>query len=188
MNNFQIIKDTVTMQNIVEYYRFKINHARFIKCPFHQEKSSSMKIYPGNRGYNCFGCGNNGSVIDFVSQYENISPYETVKFLNDAFNVGLDFNAPVSAFNRLIGDIRRLTRQLSSAYDDWLYWQIYELLGYDAGSSIIKSKNNIDDILRKLDYCKRKLRSGEFDQDVSDYFDTVVKGKIDRQMKNIIAG
>lgn len=39
---------------------------RFIRCPFHNERTPSFVIFPDN-GFKCFGCGAHGQgAIDFV--------------------------------------------------------------------------------------------------------------------------
>lgn len=39
---------------------------RMIKCPFHNDRTASMALYP-NGGYHCFGCGKHGNnAIDFT--------------------------------------------------------------------------------------------------------------------------
>ena len=35
-------------------------------CPFHEEKTASLKITPDKNLFHCFGCGAGGSVIDWV--------------------------------------------------------------------------------------------------------------------------
>ena len=65
------IKDTVKMHNILHKYAIKCNKGGFICCPFHKEKTASMKIYDSS--YHCFGCGEHGDVIDFVKKYEQIT-------------------------------------------------------------------------------------------------------------------
>ena len=67
MNNYALlIKDAVSMREIAEYYGFKIERGGFIKCPFHDgDKTASLKIYDGIRGFCCFGCNLSGDVIDF---------------------------------------------------------------------------------------------------------------------------
>jgi len=41
-------------------------------CPFHQEKSPSFTVNPQRQRYHCFGCGEDGSVFDFVAKYESV--------------------------------------------------------------------------------------------------------------------
>lgn len=39
---------------------------KFIRCPFHNERTPSFVIFPDN-GFKCFGCGEHGQgAIDFV--------------------------------------------------------------------------------------------------------------------------
>ena len=41
-------------------------------CPFHEEKSPSFNVSDEKGFYHCFGCGANGSVIDFVMQHQQV--------------------------------------------------------------------------------------------------------------------
>lgn len=54
----------------------KFNREGFIKCPFHNEKTPSLKVrfYPDKNKYKfkCFGCDTGGDVIDFIMKYKNI--------------------------------------------------------------------------------------------------------------------
>lgn len=61
------IKARLSMRQIVERYGLKMERGGYITCPFHDERTPSLKIYdqPG-KGFCCFGCGAAGSVIDFV--------------------------------------------------------------------------------------------------------------------------
>ncbi len=43
----------------------KINHSGFAKCPYHNEKTPSLKVYSDNR-WHCFGCSKDGDVVDIV--------------------------------------------------------------------------------------------------------------------------
>lgn len=53
-----------------------------IKCPFHPDKTPSLKIYPKTRTWNCFGCGARGSPLDFVMQFHHLGFKEAVEYLS----------------------------------------------------------------------------------------------------------
>lgn len=63
------IKQQYSMREIVERYGFRPNRAGFIPCPFHKEKTASMRIYKDS--YNCFGCGANGDIFTFIQKMDN---------------------------------------------------------------------------------------------------------------------
>ncbi len=50
-------------------------------CPFHKEKTPSFTVSADKQLYYCFGCGNGGTVINFVMQMENLDFVEAVKYL-----------------------------------------------------------------------------------------------------------
>lgn len=58
------------------------NFNKNIKCPFHEDKSPSLKIYTKTNRFVCFGCGARGSPIDFVMKNKNCSFQEAVLYLN----------------------------------------------------------------------------------------------------------
>jgi DNA primase len=62
--------------------------ANFIACcPFHQEKTPSFTVSPSKQFYHCFGCGEHGSAISFLIEYEGLSFVEAVTEL--ANTIGL---------------------------------------------------------------------------------------------------
>lgn len=61
----------------------------FSRCPFHNEKTASFKLFENNNSFYCFGCGVGGDEINFVSKLFNISYYESMKKLNEDYNLGL---------------------------------------------------------------------------------------------------
>ncbi len=52
-------------------------------CPFHHEKTPSFAINEAGQYYHCFGCGESGDVIRFVSEMESLDFMEAVKVLAD---------------------------------------------------------------------------------------------------------
>lgn len=73
--NSEEIKATYSMRDVLERYGLRPNRSGFICCPFHKEKTASMKIYQDS--FYCFGCGAHGDVFDFVGAMDGLSFRET---------------------------------------------------------------------------------------------------------------
>lgn len=85
-----IIKDSINLRDAVIKYGFEPNRAGFICCPFHHEKTPSLKIYSNGRGWTCFGCHAGGTLIDFVSKLFELSITETIARIDSDFALGLE--------------------------------------------------------------------------------------------------
>lgn len=86
------IKSRLTMAAVAEMYGFTPNRDGFLACPFHDggnERTPSLKVYPGHNGFYCHACTAGGSVIDFVMKLFNIPFREAVRKINDDFCLGL---------------------------------------------------------------------------------------------------
>lgn len=84
----QVIRDTVTMEQVVSLYGYKVKRG-FMVCPFHGDTDASLKVYRGTGGWHCFGCGKGGSVVDFVMEQEGCDFRTAVAALDKAFRLGL---------------------------------------------------------------------------------------------------
>jgi DNA primase len=60
-------------------------------CPFHDEKTPSFNVNPANGYYMCFGCGESGNVITFVTKHDHMSFPEAVEHLARRYGVDLQF-------------------------------------------------------------------------------------------------
>ena len=87
MDIYSEIKDRLTMSEVVRRYGFEPNRSGFLSCPFHSEKTASMKIY--DKSFYCFGCGAGGDMIKFVSMLFNIGNSQASIRLNDDFGLRL---------------------------------------------------------------------------------------------------
>ena len=83
------IKDRITMHDVCRFYGVEVNRNGFARCPFHNEKTASMKVYPNKGGFYCFGCGASGDVITFVQKYFDIDFPTAIKRINEDFALGL---------------------------------------------------------------------------------------------------
>lgn len=61
-------------------------------CPFHGEKTPSFTVNEAKQFFHCFGCGVNGSVIDFVMEWDRCDFREAVAILGG--NTDLDDCGP----------------------------------------------------------------------------------------------
>lgn len=61
-------------------------------CPFHGDKDPSLKVDRGRGTWHCFGCGEGGSVFNFVMKDQGLSFPEAVRDLAGQF--GVDLPAP----------------------------------------------------------------------------------------------
>jgi len=86
MNIFKDVKDAISTREVASFYGIKVSRNGMCCCPFHSDKHPSMKL---DRRYHCFGCGEDGDVINFVGKLYNLSPYTAaVKLITD-FKLGI---------------------------------------------------------------------------------------------------
>lgn len=76
------------MPEVARRYGIEPNRAGYAVCPFHREKTASLKLHQDH--YYCFGCGAHGDVIDFVSRLCRINALDAAKQLNKDFCLRLD--------------------------------------------------------------------------------------------------
>ena len=84
MSIFEEVKRSVTTRQAAERYGIRVGRNGMCRCPFHDDKTPSMKV---DRRVHCFGCGADGDVIDFVSRMESISPKEAALMLARTFSI-----------------------------------------------------------------------------------------------------
>jgi DNA primase len=59
-------------------------------CPFHSEKTPSFSVSKERQIFNCFGCGEKGGVVQFISKYKHLDYWESLKFLADKYRITID--------------------------------------------------------------------------------------------------
>ncbi len=88
MNVFDAVKQSVTAREAAEHYGIHVRPNGMACCPFHHDRTPSMKL---DRRYHCFGCGADGNVIDFVSGFLGISSTEAAMKLAQDFGVTYEY-------------------------------------------------------------------------------------------------
>ena len=84
MNIFKSVKEAVSVMDAASFYGIKVNRSGLCNCPFHNDRTPSMKV---DIRYYCFGCGATGDVIDFVGKLFGLSPLDAAKKIAIDFNI-----------------------------------------------------------------------------------------------------
>lgn len=118
-------------------------------CPFHNENTPSFSITPSKNSWYCFGCGNGGSIIDFVMKYKKISFTKAVSVLLDYANIDISNMKIESETFQLFKKLAKLTNKTSSKNEHIILlpdiMDTYEFSGLD----IWKKEGISDSILNK---------------------------------------
>ncbi len=64
------IKQRLSIETVLNHYNLQADKNGMLCCPFHKEDKPSLKIYTNTNTFNCFGCGANGDVIEFIQKKE----------------------------------------------------------------------------------------------------------------------
>ena len=81
MNVFEAVKQSITTRQAAEHYGIHVGRNGMACCPFHHDKTPSMKL---DRRYHCFGCDADGDVIDFAAALYGMGKKEAaVQLAND---------------------------------------------------------------------------------------------------------
>ena len=85
MNLFDTVKAAVHPRMAAERYRLPVQQGGMVCCPFHADRTPSMKL---NEDYfYCFGCGASGDVIDLAAKLFGLSGYDAAKKLAADFGI-----------------------------------------------------------------------------------------------------
>ena len=63
-------------------------------CPFHQEKTPSFTVSPSKQFYHCFGCGEHGSAISFLIEYDGLTFVDAITELANSIGLKVPNDAP----------------------------------------------------------------------------------------------
>ena len=85
MNLYEQLKNQLTPKHVTERYGPPIHRGNMICCPFHDDRTPSMKLYDDH--FYCFGCQKSGDVIDLAAQLLRLTNYEVAKLLSADFGI-----------------------------------------------------------------------------------------------------
>lgn len=126
------VRETATCRKFAEYIGLRINRAGFCCCPFHNERTPSLKIYDESNSWYCFGCHRGGDVFAMASIYYGTGFSDTVRTLALAFGINKQERAesrPDSlriAVERAKGKISRQREERERERIEAEYWNAYD--------------------------------------------------------------
>ncbi|MDR1674015.1 MAG: hypothetical protein LBR54_01000 [Oscillospiraceae bacterium] len=82
---FSDVKERLNLREVAEYYGLEVNRGGFVSCPFHDERTPSMKLYDDH--FYCYGCGCHGDVTDLTAKIFNLSPIDAARKLASDFGI-----------------------------------------------------------------------------------------------------
>jgi len=128
LNIFEAVKQHVTTRQAASFYGLKVNKSGMCCCPFHPDKTPSMKV---DTRYHCFGCGADGDVVSFVQRLFDLKPYQAARKLAEDFCLMLSEKTPLPVKRGTHRDVRRLSidaaqlddavKRIYRVYCDYLY-------------------------------------------------------------------
>lgn len=162
MTPAEIIKNTLKMQDVFSKYGYSMNRNGFMRCPFHEEKTASLKAYADDTKWKCFGCGRGGTVIDFVMELFGINFGQAVVRISSDF--GLNLTSEKADARKMIELRKRKKKEeqellsFRSEYMNYVYryryyWNILkytdipkpdDLLSHEIAAELSKARSEID--------------------------------------------
>lgn len=114
MNLYEQIKTKLTPRCIAERYGPQIHRGDMICCPFHDDKTPSMKLYDDH--FYCFGCQKSGDVIDLAAGLFGLTNYEAAKKLSADFGIMSSIKVPIVKRSDNYGQTRRFHEDEQECY------------------------------------------------------------------------
>lgn len=86
---------SVNILSIAEDLGIVVKHKK-CKCPFHDDKTPSMKFWPAINAWKCYGCGAKGTNIDLVMKLEGLNFPDACKWIAERHDIPLEHEQPQS--------------------------------------------------------------------------------------------
>ncbi len=88
----QKINEEARVEDVVgEFVALKKRGANLMGlCPFHNEKTPSFTVSPAKNIYKCFGCGKAGGPISFLTDSQQMSYPDALRYLAKKYNIEIE--------------------------------------------------------------------------------------------------
>lgn len=126
------IRERVSALEACRQYGIEVSRSGFACCISHSEKTPSMRVWSGEGGFHCFGCGVGGDVIDFVKLLFHLPFQQACAKINTDFNLNLPIGKTVSRREQLEAERLRFLKQKEKEKEEKEarkqedeYWRLY---------------------------------------------------------------
>ena len=109
------------MPDVARFYGLQINRSGMACCPFHEERTPSLKVYDDH--FYCFGCGATGDCTGFVAKLFGISQFEAAKKISHDFGLNLvngEIAVPVNKGLQAENDYRMWLHKATNTLSEYL--------------------------------------------------------------------
>ena len=181
---FEAVRAQVPVRAAAEKYGLEVNDSGMARCPFHNDRTPSMKLYPDH--FYCFGCGKYGDVVDLAAELLCIPSYDAAHALADAFGVDTDAACPSTrpALKRFREDLQRCQRVLREYLRLLRRWQT-RYVPKDPEAAIDGRFAEACKMIDTIDYLMDLLIVGSLELRVRLVDDLLAAGLIDRLEKRL---
>jgi len=89
-------------------------------CPFHNEKTPSFTVSQNKQFYHCFGCGEHGTAIGFLMEYEHLSFVDAIEELAEKANMEVPRDAIRTSTDPMIEKLYQVMEKAATFYQQQL--------------------------------------------------------------------
>jgi len=77
------VKSSVAIEEIVaRYLELTVRGQNYVaRCPFHQDRTPSLVVFPATQTFHCFGCRAHGDTLTFLMKIENLTFREAFRIV-----------------------------------------------------------------------------------------------------------
>jgi DNA primase len=125
----QTIKDRLTMRDMLSRYGYTADQKGFLCCPFHNEKTPSMRVY--EKDYHCFGCQEHGDAISFVQKLFDLSFTDALRKIDTDFGLNIYSNHTFeelrrSHYKQMVINAERERKEAEKRSIESEYWKAFD--------------------------------------------------------------